>query len=137
MLNLLVKIYGRLDSKYEKNISQLKREILFNSLYGVDIEQIAIEICRLRAWLSIIVDITDKDQIEPLPNLDFKFTCANTLVSLKDNKQSTLFEDINLKQKLISIRDEYFNTTKKNRKIKLQKIMNNLQILKIFLILTI
>lgn len=121
MLNLLVKIYGRLDSKYEKNISQLKREVLFNSLYGVDIEQIAIEICRLRAWLSIIVDITDKDQIEPLPNLDFKFTCANTLVSLKDNKQSTLFEDTNLKQKLISIRDEYFNTTKKNRKIKLQK----------------
>ncbi len=121
MLNILVKIYSRLDSKYEKNISQLKREILFNSLYGVDIEQIAIEICRLRAWLSIIVDITDKDQIEPLPNLDFKFTCANTLVSLKDNKQSTLFEDINLKEKLISIRDEYFNTTKKNRKIKLQK----------------
>ena len=121
MLNILVKIYSRLDSKYEKNISQLKREILFNSLYGVDIEQIAVEICRLRAWLSIIVDITDKDQIEPLPNLDFKFTCANTLVSLKDNKQSTLFEDINLKEKLISIRDEYFNTTKKNRKIKLQK----------------
>ena len=121
MLNILVKIYSRLDSKYEKNISQLKREILFNSLYGVDIEQIAIEICRLRAWLSIIVDITDKDQIEPLPNLDFKFTCANTLVSLKDNKQSTLYEDINLKEKLISIRDEYFNTTKKNRKIKLQK----------------
>jgi hypothetical protein len=121
MLNLLVKIYSRLDSKYEKNISQLKREILFNSLYGVDIEQIAIEICRLRAWLSIIVDITDKDQIEPLPNLDFKFTCANTLVSLRDNKQSTLFDDINLKEKLISIRDEYFNTTKKNRKIKLQK----------------
>jgi hypothetical protein len=121
MLNILVKIYSRLDSKYEKNISQLKREILFNSLYGVDIEQIAIEICRLRAWLSIIVDITDKDQIEPLPNLDFKFTCANTLVSLKDNKQSTLFEDTNLKQNLISIRDEYFNTTKKKRKIKLQK----------------
>lgn len=90
-------------------------------MYGVDIEQIAIEICRLRAWLSIIVDITDKDQIEPLPNLDFKFTCANTLVSLKDNKQSTLYENINLKEKLISIRDEYFNTTKKNRKTKLQK----------------
>mgnify|MGYP000677815449 CR=1 FL=1 len=64
--------------------ADLKRKILSKSLYGVDIEQTAIEICRLRAWLSIIVDINEAEIIEPLPNLDFKFACANTLISLED-----------------------------------------------------
>jgi adenine-specific DNA-methyltransferase len=120
MLHLLTKIYGRLDPKYEKNISKLKRSILSKSLYGVDIEQTAIEICRLRAWLSIIVDIPEGDVIEPLPNLDFKFTCANTLIPLDSEKQVTLFDDHQLKEKLIAIRDEYFSTSKKIKKKSLQ-----------------
>jgi adenine-specific DNA-methyltransferase len=120
MLHVLTKIYSRLDPKYERNISKLKRSILSKSLYGVDIEQTAIEICRLRAWLSIIVDTPETDVIEPLPNLDFKFTCANTLVPLDSNKQDTLFDDHQLKEKLMAIRDEYFTTSKKNKKKSLQ-----------------
>lgn len=121
MLHLLVKVYGRLDAKYEKNISKLKREILSKSLYGVDIEQTAIEICRLRAWLSIIVDIPEGVEVEPLPNLDFKFTCANTLVSLEDDRQATMNFDLFLKDKLMGIRDEYFSTSNKKKKLKLQE----------------
>ena len=120
MLHLLVKVFSRLDTKYEKNISKLKRDILSKSLYGVDIEQTAIEICRLRAWLSIIVDIPEGAEVEPLPNLDFKFTCANTLVSLEDEKQATMSFDFGLKDKLMSIRDEYFTTSNKKKKLKLQ-----------------
>lgn len=120
MLHLLTKIYGRLDAKYEKNISKLKREILSKSLYGVDIEQTAIEICRLRAWLSIIVDVPESATVEPLPNLDFKFACANTLVPLHGSKQASLMEDFQLKEKLMSIRDEYFSTSNKEKKKKLQ-----------------
>lgn len=120
MLHLLTKIYGRLDSKYEKNIAKLKRSILSKSLYGVDIEPTAIEICRLRAWLSIIVDTAETDDIEPLPNLDFKFTCANTLIPLDAQKQATLFDDHELKDKLMAIRDEYYSTSKKNKKKTLQ-----------------
>jgi len=121
MLHLLVKIYTRLDSKFEKNVSQLKRDILSKSLYGVDIEQTAIEICRLRAWLSIIVDVSVDDVIEPLPNLDFKFACANTLIPLHDDKQKSFFVDYSLQDKLVGIRDEYFSASKKSKKIKLQK----------------
>jgi adenine-specific DNA-methyltransferase len=120
MLQILVKIFSRLDVKYEKNISQLKRNILSRSLYGVDIEQTAIEICRLRAWLSIIVDIVPGDNIEPLPNLDFKFASANALISLDDDRQKTFFTDPQLKEKLMSIRNNYFNSIKKNLKAKLQ-----------------
>lgn len=95
MLHILVKIFSRLDVKYEKNISRLKRNILSKSLYGVDIEPTAIEICRLRAWLSIIVDITPGEIIEPLPNLDFKFTSANALISLDDDRQKTFLPTLN------------------------------------------
>lgn len=126
MLQLLVKVYGRLDTKYEKNVSKLKRDILSKSLYGVDIEQTAIEICRLRAWLSIIVDIPEGAEVEPLPNLDFKFTCANTLVSLEDEKQATMSFDFGLKEKLMNIRDEYFNTSNKKKKLKLQSLYESL-----------
>ncbi len=120
MLHLLIKVLTRLDPKYEKNISKLKREILSRSLYGVDVEQTAIEICRLRAWLSIIVDISDTDLVTPLPNLEFKFTCANALIPLDESRQHNLFEDQYLKDNLIKIRDEYFNTSDKRKKTKLQ-----------------
>jgi hypothetical protein len=126
MLHLLTKIYGRLDSKYEKNISKLKRAILSKSLYGVDVEQTAIEICRLRAWLSIIVDIPESEEVEPLPNLDFKFVCANTLFPLDNPHQDSLFDDHQLKDKLISIRNDYYKTNVKSKKIKLQKEYTNL-----------
>lgn len=120
MLQLLVKIYSRLDVKYEKNISTLKRDILSKTLYGVDINQTAIEITRLRAWLSIIVDIDDIQEIEPLPNLDFKFTCANTLIPLKEDKQFTLSYDSKFKEKLMDIRDRYFSSSNKKIKQNLQ-----------------
>jgi len=121
MLHLLVKVYSRLDPKFEKDISGLKRDILSRSLYGVDIEQTAIEITRLRAWLSIIVDIPEGEKVEPLPNLEFKFVCANTLIPLDNTEQATFFTDHDLKDKLINIRDDYFRTSSKAKKEKLQK----------------
>jgi len=126
MLHLLTKIYSRLDSKYERNISKLKRSILSKSLYGVDREPTAIEICRLRAWLSIIVDIPETEEVEPLPNLDFKFVCANTLFPLDIPHQDSLFDDHQLKEKLISIRNDYYKTNLKSKKIRLQTEYTNL-----------
>ncbi len=128
MLHLLVKVYSRLDSKFEKDISGLKWNILSRSLYGVDIEQTAIEITRLRAWLSIVVDIPEGDKVDPLPNLEFKFVCANTLIPLDKSKQGTLDSnyDFNLKKELIIIRDKYFATSSKKEKEKRQVEYNKL-----------
>jgi len=47
-----------------------KRECIENSLYGVDIDAGAVEIAKLRLWLSLVVDEEDIRQIKPLPNLD-------------------------------------------------------------------
>ena len=56
---------------------QLKREIIENNVYGVDIEKGAIDIARLRFWLSIVVD---SEEPEPLPNFDYKFMQGNSLI---------------------------------------------------------
>jgi hypothetical protein len=58
----------------------LKREIIENCLYGVDIESSAVDITKLRFWLSLIVDETDIHNIKPLPNLDHKIMCGNSLL---------------------------------------------------------
>lgn len=56
---------------------QLKKKIIENNIYGVDIERGAIDIARLRFWLSIVVD---SDKAEPLPNFDYKFMQGNSLI---------------------------------------------------------
>lgn len=121
MLNLLVKVYTRIDTALEKDLAQLKRDILSRSLYGVDIDQMAIQISRLRAWLSILVDMENLKNVDPLPNLDFKFVCADTLIPLaKNSGLATANNNFDLKEKLIEIREKYYLENKKNEKKKLR-----------------
>ena len=60
------------------NRAETKKNIIQNSIYGVDIEQGAVDIARLRFWLSLVVD---DDIPQPLPNLDYKIVCGNSLLS--------------------------------------------------------
>lgn len=61
------------------NEYQLKKETIQNCIYGVDIDPGAIEIAKLRLWLSLIVDY-EVEEIEPLPNLDYKIMQGNSLI---------------------------------------------------------
>lgn len=58
--------------------SSVKLNIIQNSIYGVDIEKGAVDIARLRFWLSLIVD---EEKPKALPNLDYKIVVGNSLVS--------------------------------------------------------
>lgn len=58
--------------------AEVKKNIIQNSIYGVDIEQGAVDIARLRFWLSLVVD---EEVPQPLPNLDYKIMCGNSLLS--------------------------------------------------------
>lgn len=117
MLQLLLETYERLESDFDPYKKKLT--IIKSNIFGVDIEPMAVEIARLRAWLSIIVDEEgESDRIEPLPNLDFKFVCANTLVPLNETKG--LFDNLD-DEKLIEIRDEYFRARKFSRKQELRE----------------
>ncbi len=61
-------------------VYELKRHCIQNSLYGVDIDPGAIEIAKLRLWLSLVVDEDDYEEIQPLPNLDYKIMQGNSLI---------------------------------------------------------
>ena len=64
----------------ERTLYNFKRECIEDSLYGVDIDPGAVDIAQLRLWLSLIVDETDIHKIKPLPNLDYKIMCGNSLL---------------------------------------------------------
>ena len=136
--------------------AEVKRGIIQNSIYGVDIEKGAVDIARLRFWLSLIVD---EKAPQPLPNLDYKIMQGNSLlesfegVDLKfDHQQfqTTVYEpevDIfgNPVKSQVSITDylttsegtaqfdieklekEYFNTHDTEKKTQLKKELDEFE----------
>ena len=56
------------------------KSIVLNNLYGVDIMEEAVEICKLRLFLKLVAQLETYDQIEPLPDIDFNIRAGNTLV---------------------------------------------------------
>ena len=69
----------KFESDEKRSLYNLKLETIQNCLYGVDIEPSAIDITKLRLWLSIIID-SDNNNVRPLPNLDFNFMIGNSLI---------------------------------------------------------
>ena len=103
-----------------------KRKIIRDVIFGIDIQSVAVEIAKLRCFLTLIVDqeITDNSDnrgVVPLPNLDFKFICADSLTPLKEFNQQSLGDDPLLEQKLANVRKKYFSTTNEDKKVKLRK----------------
>jgi hypothetical protein len=70
----------------DRYIYKVKRHSIQESIYGVDIDASAIDIARLRLWLSLIVDEDDFYTIEALPNLDYKIVQGNSLLSIFNNQ---------------------------------------------------
>ena len=117
-----------------ENAANIKRYIIQNNIYGVDIERGAVDIARLRFWLALIVD---EKTPEALPNLDFKIMQGNslleqyngadlsTMTEKKDgaNQSITIFENIldfyrkNLRDKLA----EYYSCPEHAKKMQLRK----------------
>ena len=108
-----------------------KLYLIENSLFGVDIQSIAIQITKLRFFISLIVE-QDRDEsksnygIRALPNLETKFVCANTLIGLSEQNKELLGleEDDNvqiMKEKLWNIRENHFYAQTSKRKSDLRK----------------
>jgi len=128
-----------LKSKIDQPNYLHKLGIIKDCIFGIDIQPIAVEISKLRCFLSLIVDesVDDKKSnrgVEPLPNLEFKFVCANTLVGLpkaevaqgeksrskygpKEYKgQSLMLEAADEIKELKKLRDEYLRSYGKEKK---------------------
>ncbi|MEA1955046.1 MAG: Eco57I restriction-modification methylase domain-containing protein [Campylobacterota bacterium] len=115
MLHEIVQVLSNIDKSAD--IAKLKRQVIENSIYGVDIEHSAVEIAKLRFWLSIVVD---EEKPTPLPNLAYKIMVGNSLLEtvngfdplkLHGNTKEMKF----LKEKL----HRYFNTSDNKEKKKI------------------
>ncbi|MDR1742965.1 MAG: Eco57I restriction-modification methylase domain-containing protein, partial [Dysgonamonadaceae bacterium] len=108
--------------------------LIENCIYGVDIQPIAIQISKLRFFLSLVIEqkadsAKENLGIRPLPNLETKFVAANTLIGLEKPKMETgnvftndiTLEINNLKRKLQDIRHKYFSANNRTRKLKLRQ----------------
>ena len=143
LLNLLMACRTAVNDALRKGEPRylLKKEIIQNNIYGVDIEKGAIDIARLRFWLSIVVDL---EEPEALPNFDYKFMQGNSLLeqyqgvdlsTLTQNKkeqhealQVSMFDDQLdiLRKTLRKYLDDYFLTTDHQIKTRLrQQIKDN------------
>ena len=110
-----------------------KRQCIEHSLYGVDIDPGAVEIAKLRLWLSLVVDEEDIKNIKPLPNLDYKIMQGNSLIELLsaellagtiDHKRTELVKELK------NAKDELFNITmptqKENKRYEIDILMKKL-----------
>lgn len=111
-----------------------KLGIIRDCIFGVDILPISVEISKLRCFLSLIVDedVDDKEEnrgIQPLPNLEFKFVCANTLISPdlyhKNNLNGLGFKDVFFEQ-LEEYAKDYFTAENNEEKNHLKNKIENL-----------
>lgn len=99
-----------------KSRSDLKKHIVKNNIYGVDIEKGAVDIARLRFWLAIIVD--EKEPL-PLPNLDYKIMQGNSLLEsfngidlsnlCRSDDAPNLFDDTDDVKALLGYLNSYFD----------------------------
>lgn len=101
-------------------IYRLKRHIIQESIYGVDIDSSAIDIARLRLWLSLVVDEDDLDPIETLPNLDYKIVCGNSLIGLPENAMRNLEVEAELEK----LKEQFYNITDDTQKKALRQQIN-------------
>lgn len=133
----------KLDEDFKENEFDYGRKLYLikNCLFGVDIQQIAIQISKLRFFISLLVEqkIDFNRQnfgIQALPNLETKLVCADTLIHLeneeeKNNYLGHLFESSEyneLENKLLDIRSKYFMTSDPEKKILLKEEDKNVRL---------
>lgn len=116
------------------NAAEIKRHIIQNNIYGVDIEKGAVDIARLRFWLALIVD-----EVTPhaLPNMDFKIMQGNSLLEeymgvplddIYDNSRQMMFafdEETSARMLLKEHMSTYFEKEDCNEKKEILKSIDN------------
>lgn len=117
-------------------MSQWKRDIIANNLYGVDIKPEAVEIAKLRMWLSLVVDIPTIEDVDALPNLDYKLMCGDSLIStihgeqlIPDPTKDKQQLELNVTpvqaaiQPLLKLQQQYYSAQSEERKVLRERII--------------
>lgn len=125
---LLIEINNAFDETINNPDYARKLYIIENSIYGIDIQSIAIQISKLRFFISLVIEqkidrIKPNFGVRPLPNLETKFIAANTLIGIDKQEKSLIdFDETikNLEKELKSIRHRLFNAKTPRTKRKLR-----------------
>lgn len=127
-------LVAEIESTFEKSLDYpdyaRKLHLIENCIYGVDIQSIAVQISKLRFFISLICEQGRSDNpadnfgIRPLPNLETKFVAANTLIGISKNEEDMAYiQDDHIKQlidRLTHIRHRQFLVTNATRKKELR-----------------
>ena len=127
-----VPMQEELKSTFDNNDDDYGRKLYLieNCLYGVDIQPIAIQLSKLRFFISLICDQrTNKDRgknygVKPLPNLETKFVAADALIGIREYKDQLHLRDYEveeIEQELEKVRHKYFAAQIRRDKLELQK----------------
>jgi len=101
----------------KKNEVEIKKHIIQESIYGVDLDAGAVDIARLRFWLSLVVDETKP---QALPNLDYKIMQGNSLLGIPFNT----VVDVQADQKFEHYKELYFEENEPEKKKELKEKIN-------------
>jgi len=112
-----------------------KLYLIENCLYGVDIQPIAIQISKLRFFISLICDQrTNRNKrenhgIRPLPNLETKFVAADTLIGLPEMDQLELLPGrvMEIEEEIENLYHRHFGVQRRDQKLALQKKIKGLR----------
>lgn len=113
MMNLLYQCRRSLEGSDARAVD-IKTDIIQHNIFGVDIEQGAVDIARLRFWLALVVD---EEEAHALPNLDYRIVRGNSLLTTFNNEYINLGEEkpsnrtklAKLKKQLAIAQGEYYN----------------------------
>ena len=102
--------------------------LIQNAIHGADLQPVAVQIARLRFFISLIIDQKPRDDqpnygIEPLPNLETKFVAADSLIGLARKGQGNLSETEEvekLKERINRIRIKHFGANTRKEKMRLR-----------------
>lgn len=113
-----------IEASFENEMDYPRKLFLIqNCIYGVDIQAIAVQIAKLRCFISLIIDQREERDatnrgILPLPNLETKFVAANTLIKVSDQMSLRSAEVEVREQELKEVRQKHFTARTKRTKDK-------------------
>ena len=125
MMNEIIRARSVLSNYIKKKAGRalydFKHDAIEKCLYGVDIDAGAVEIAKLRFWLSLVVDEQERGTINPLPNLDYKIVRGDVLLHIEyDVFNAKLF------RQLESLKPLFFNETAAGKKQRYKKKIDEL-----------
>ena len=120
LLQLQQALLGDAERDSPGELYRLKLHIIERNLYGVDIDPFAVNIAMLRLWLSLAIE---GEEPEPLPNLDFKIICGDSLLGPDPSRRSysDLFRYLAHRLDLGGLKAKYMSAVNENDKHRLKQ----------------